>query len=499
MRLMILALSAGAVAGVVYVRGTLQDTSMRLGQAGQTVSMQGAEAMPEIHYADGSPVDADPLVSDAVSERIHQVLRAKEEREATEVDADSGESVPVPPSRPVRHSARLHDEMITPGNFKYLGAFRPPHIENDGVTFGYGGWAMAYRPDGDPDSDDDGFPGSLYIVGHQQHQKVAELSIPAPYVSKLKNADQLPVADVLQSFGDITGGLQASLSEGSSEPFQIGGMIVTDGQLHWTLHKYYNVEGVDYPSHGVTDLDLSSFSAEGPWHLGPMRSGRPEWHSYKHAGYIMEVPDAAADQWFGGRNLISGLQISTGLQYSSQGPALFAYRLPDGDVAAGQSLSALPLCWYSEQNPMPGHHPADRWTGGAWLTLGDKQAIIVVGRKSHGAVYYGEPRPGDCSPYKGYHGPPYDVEVAFYSPASLIHAAHGQSPALGLSPWLRWDTAFDGGSLSQYLFPTCGQDVGGIAYDRERNLIYLAQIDAALTQDNQWEPLPVIHVFRIVE
>jgi hypothetical protein len=447
--------------------------------------------------ANGIPT-TEPILDQAVAERVSEVLQATEENQQQNA-GESSNAADHPVSQPIRHQARLHDQMITPGNFEYLGAFRPPHVELNGVTFGYGGWGIAYREDGDPEGALDGFPGSLYLVGHQQHQQVAELSIPRPFVSRRRNADELPVAQVLQPFADITGGLQSSLTDGSSEPFQIGGMLVTDNKLHWTLHKYYNVEGVDLPSHGTTDLELGSLEADGPWHLGPLHSGLPQWHSYKHAGYILEVPQQEADTWFGGRNLISGLQISTGLQYSSQGPALFAYRLPPAGTLPGRSLDALPLCWYSEESPLPGHHPADRWTGAAWLTLGDKQAVIVVGRKSHGALYYGEPRPGDCSPYKGYHGPPYDVEVAFYSPASLIHVAHGQLPAKGLSPWLRWDGRFDGGSISQYLFPTCGQDVGGLAYDRARNLIYLTQTDAAVTKDNQWESLPVIHVFRIVQ
>ena len=61
-----------------------------------------------------------------------------------------------------------------------------------------------------------------------------------------------------------------------------------------------------------------------PWHLGPFDSDVPECHAYKHAGYICEAPASAAAA-FGGRTILSGLQISTGLQTSSQGPALFTY------------------------------------------------------------------------------------------------------------------------------------------------------------------------------
>ncbi len=45
----------------------------------------------------------------------------------------------------------------------------------------------------------------------------------------------------------------------------------------------------------------------------------------------------------------------------------------------------------------------------------------------------------------------------------------------------------------------CGQELGGLAYDRERNLIYLVQISAGYTSDNEFEPLPIIHVFHLTE
>jgi hypothetical protein len=496
MRLLYITLTVAALSVGAYLsrdlRGTLNDAPER------TMTSSGTE-IPNPNGPAATVLEPLSVLDRDVQIRVHELLADQQDKSGG-IEGDSRTPHVVRAgSQPIRHPARLHDQMITPGNFEYVGAFRPPHVEFDGVTFGYGGWGIAYRPDGDPDGADDGFPGSLFLVGHPQHQLVAELSIPVPFVSRLKLADELPVGHVLQPFFDVTGGVQKAMSGDSSEPFQIGGLLVTGHKLHWTLHKFYNVQGIDYPSHGTAELGQIPTKAAGPWHLGPADTGIPEWHSYKHAGYILEIPQSEADQWFGGRNLISGLQISTGLQYSSQGPAMFAYRLPNENLPPGSTLDAVPLCWYSEEQPLPGHHPADRWTGSAWLTLGKKQAVIVVGRISHGEVHYGEPRPGDCSPYKGYHGPPYDVEVAFYSPASLIHVAHGSTPALGLAPWLRWTNTFDGGSISQYLFRTCGQDVGGLAYDRDHNLLYLTQIDAALTSDNKFETLPIIHVFRIVE
>lgn len=436
---------------------------------------------PDLNDADESDSDASILTAHAVTEAAAGSLIRQ-----------------IHTAPPVRHSAPLHDTMITPGNFEYLGAIRMPHVQMGGTSFSFGGWGIAYNAAGDPDGDPDGFPGSLFIVGHQNDQKVAEVTIPRPIVSRLKRIDDLPASCVLRAFEDVTDGLLAEYTAGSSEPFQIGGLHVTGRYLHWTMNKYYNVAGIDYPSHGRKALTSSHAIAEGPWHLGPSNTGRPEWHSYKHAGYVFEIPTNESHQWFGGYSLISGLQTSTGLQSSSQGPAMFAYSLPEAG-APGGSLPAVPLVWYPEEQPLERHHPADRWTGGAWLTLGGKQAVVIAGRKALGAFYYGDARPQDCTPDKGYHGPPYEVQLLFYSPASLIHAANGLLSAPDVRPWFRWDSRAEGGGINQYMFPTCSRLVGGLTYDRDRSLLYLVQVDAGKTSDNEFEPLPVVHVFRIVE
>jgi len=398
---------------------------------------------------------------------------------------------------PNRQTTPLHPQMLTPGNFVYLGGFRPPLTETEDAKFSFGGWAVTHHSGGDPHGPEDGYPGSLYLLGFQPTQLVAEISIPQPV--QTRSIDALSVAVVLQPFGDVTGGMQRALTAGETEAFEIGGMQIVNDRLHWTLFKYYNVAGHDYPSHGTSSLRIDGSPADGLWHLGPMESEDPQWHSYKHAGYIAQIPDAEAVQWFGGRNLMSGLQISTGLQYSSQGPALFAYHLPEPGTPSYTSLDAVPLLWYSQERPLAGHHPADRWTGAAWLTLGDKQAVVIAGRKAHGAVHYGEPRANDCYRYKGYHGSSYEVQMLFYTSAELIGTANGRGQATQIDPWLRWDNQTSGGGIDRFMLKECGRDIGGMTYDRQNNLLYIVEVDAGFTSDNEWEPTPVIHTFRVVE
>ena len=399
-------------------------------------------------------------------------------------------------NKPIRHPGNQQDNIVLPGDFEYLGAFRPPHIEGLTSSFSYGGAAIAFHANGDQSAGNDGFPGSLFMVGHIYDQQVAEISIPKPVISHRHSMDDLEVSELLQPFGDISGGIQAAMTTNDSQPFRIGGLQVTGNALHWTQFRYYNVEGYDFLSHGLSSLSVQRPMAAGPWHLGPFESGAPEWHAYKHAGYICDVPDSMTAQ-LGGRTMLSGLQISTGLQTSSQGPALFAYSLPEGLPAAGTSLDAVPLLWYSMDRPLADHHPADSWTGAAWLTIGNEQSVVVIGRKATGPVYYGEGRPQDCTDSKGYHGPPYETQAVFYSADELLQVANGQRQAFDIQPAYRWSSQSTGGGLSQYLFPTCDQSLGGLAYDRNNNLLYLVQLEAGTTEDNPYEPLPIIHIFRI--
>lgn len=446
------------------------------------------------------PVDNDANMDinvDSTTNTLTPVPQAEQELPAAS-SAQPVESPNKPVSAaPIRQQTPMHPEMITPGNFIYLGGFRPEFGDGNAERFGLGGWAIAFRPDGDPDGPNDGYPGSLFLMGHRKQQMVAEINIPTPFVSPNKDINALPEAKMLQPFSDITKGLRAKLTNGSTEPFEIGGMHVVGSRLHWTMYKYYNVTQVDYLSHGLTTVNLADKAFRGLWHLGPHNSGDPRWHSYKNAGYIAEIPKSIADTHLNGMNLMSGLQISTGRQTSSQGPALYAYKVENENLPHGGSLKAMPLLWYPMDAPMTGHHPTDSWQGAAWLTLGSKQAVIVVGRKGLGPVHYGEPRPGECYSYKGYHASQYEVQVMFYRPQDILAGVKKSVP--NKDPWYRWNSETPGGSLNRFMYQDCGKEIGGIAYDRENNLLYISEINAALATVNDYEQLPVIHVLKIVE
>ncbi len=99
----------------------------------------------------------------------------------------------------VQHGAQA--SLITPDDFTYIGAFRLPDDSERPDTFEYGGNAMTYSPKGDAGNSDDGYPGSLYISGHDRNEevkdggKVAEISIPVPGIAD--HPSKLPQAEYL--------------------------------------------------------------------------------------------------------------------------------------------------------------------------------------------------------------------------------------------------------------------------------------------------------------
>ncbi len=58
--------------------------------------------------------------------------------------------------------------LLHPDDLTYLGAFRLPDCGERLSTFAYGGEAMTFNPGGDPSGPPDGFPGSLFVMGHNR-------------------------------------------------------------------------------------------------------------------------------------------------------------------------------------------------------------------------------------------------------------------------------------------------------------------------------------------
>ncbi len=384
---------------------------------------------------------------------------------------------------------------IQPADLVYQGAFRLPDAPGtpENVGWEWGGSAMTYYPDGDPDGPSDGTPGSIFGSGHDQTQYVSEIKIPVPIISSDKDVDDLNTAETLQDFYDIRG----NLYDGRFEAWEIPraglaylpkqGSQTTD-KLHfcWGVHMQ---EGDTGPSHGWCELDLSAPQSAGIWRIGG-------YWNYATTDYLFDIPQSWADTYTPGKYLATG-RFRDGGQ-GGEGPSLFAYGLNEGTPpTSGTLLSATPLLLYGtayEDNPptMNNYHHSDEWSGGAWLTASDKSAVIFVGTKGQGDCWYGcadgtyePPWPDDCD--RGWWSTSFVGQILFYDPADLAAVAQGGMETWEPQPYVTLE-------IDEYLYHIESSQqkyhVGAASFDRERGLLYV------------FEPLadgdkPLVHVWRV--
>jgi len=385
-------------------------------------------------------------------------------------------------------------QLIRPDDLVYMGAFRLPDSpgtpENVGWEWSIWTSAAAYYPEGDPDGPDDGFPGSIFAVGHDQTQYVSEVSIPVPVISPDKNLDELNTARTLQSFADIRGGLFDEM-----EMPRVGLAYLppqgaqTTGKLYFAWAPHLD-EGATNPSHGWCELTLSDPRSAGAWRIG-------DYWNYVTGDYLFDIPRSWADTYASGRYLATG-RFRDGGQ-GAQGPSLFAVApWEEGNPpAAGSTLPATPLLLYTavtdeEQHRVEDYHHSDEWNGAAWLTAGNRSAVIFVGTKGTGDCWYGcadgtdtPPWPDDCD--RGWWSTGFVGRMIFYDPADLAAVAQGNMESWRPQPYATMD-------IDDYLYHiTSGQQkyhVGAMTFDRERGLLYL------------FEPFgdgdkPLVHVWSV--
>jgi hypothetical protein len=263
---------------------------------------------------------------------------------------------------------------------------------------------------------------------------------------------------------------------------------------------------------------------------------------YAVNGYLVEIPRAWADAHAGGRYLGTGRYKDGG--WSGMGPALFALApWAEGNPPAdGTRLPATTLLLYSNtrgEDPtefrLRGYQHCDEWEGGAWLTSGDRAALIFGGTKGVGSVYWygwrhpsGDDRPcidadvspetgGYCFAADGTPCPPelrvpcsndagdrgwwtsaWEAQFLFYDPADLAAVADGASEPHEPQPYasLALDERLFLDAAAPDIVATVGAGaqrryrLGEMTYDRERGLLYVLERFADGSR-------PVVHVWRI--
>jgi hypothetical protein len=434
-------------------------------------------------------------------------------------------------------------ELLQAGDFEYLGAFLLPGGEDRPKTFAYGGNAMTFNPDGDGGGEVDGFPGSLFVMGHDRiaygevpdGNQVAEVSIPVPVIGK--NLEELNTAEFVQDFENVTKGAFTALEEIPRVGMTYLNRPETGPLIHitWGAHLQTREEA----SQGWFNPDLRNASLHGFWYLGKQ-------DPFSVTGYLFEIPADWAETFAGGRMLASGRYRDGG--QGGMGPALFAYtpwRADGSPVENGTHLAEIPLLQYENAYAteefvrcLNGYSHADEWEGGAWLTTADgKSAVLFAGTKATGEkTWYGYINPagtdkvcvdrhitdyptcrtadggvcpeadlvgccdeegGTCASMRGWWSNRFDAQLILYDPDDLASVATGKLESWQPQPYAvididehlflsppEWDL-ITVGSGDQRRFR-----IGDVSFDRQNGLLYVLELYADGGK-------PVVHVWRV--
>lgn len=417
-------------------------------------------------------------------------------RQTQETDSESTAPVvsrtvaPLPEPAPVGTA-----HLIDPASLEYRGAFRLPDASG-GSNWEWSGQAMTYFPAGDPNGPDDGYPGSLFAVGHDHQQQISEISIPVPVKSPQKQLQELPTATTLQPFHEVRGSLRREL-----EIPRVGleYLPATDGgvgKLHFCWGQHFEFE--NEPTHGWCEIDLAKPQPQGLWRLD-------DYTNYVTNDFLFEIPESWGKRHLPDYRMASG-RFRDGT-WGGLGPALVAYRPPsassppaNGSVVAevkpllmyGTPLPGVPELEVSPDHKMNNFSEADDWTGGAWLAAGDRSAVILVGTKGSGKTWYGfangvvYPTSGDPNdPVPDVPPFPYDMrgwwsteihgQMLFFDPEQLAQVAAGELKSWEPQPYavleldeFLFDPGFDHPRQKRYSLAAC-------AFDRARQMLYLLE------------------------
>lgn len=402
--------------------------------------------------------------------------------------------------------------LIQPSNLEYRGAFRLPagqSSDEEAESWGWGGSAMTFYPDGDPNGPSDGYTGSIFGTGHDQYQYVSEINIPKPVISANKNLVDLHTAETLQGFADIRGkypeiprvGLEYLPKQGKQ----------TSDKLYYAWGEHLE-ESDTGPSHAWSELDLSNPELAGLWRID-------DQEKYVTADYIFAAPKSWADKNTEGQMLITG-RFRDGGQ-GSQGPSLFAYApWQDGNPPEnGTALEATTLLKYKSfyedadrEDSLKNYHHSDEWSGGAWLTTGNRSAVVMVGTKGMGKDWYGFSDgtvfPTDGSEFtgtvpdyphdaRGWWSTSFEAEIIFYDPADLAAVASGQMKSYEPQPYATLNIdeyLYNIDKINNPDFPVERNQyrLGAASFDRDNGMLYIFE-----TRGDSENLRPLVHVFKI--
>lgn len=375
--------------------------------------------------------------------------------------------------------------LIYEDDIEYIGSFALPQGDFGESRFGYSGRALAAYNDADLHT--------LFLEGHAHHPgNVAQVRIP----DKLGTGDDLPIAEVLQDFHDITDGKLSSLGTNGYEA--VFGLLPYDGRLIVGAASWYDAACQQSASHGISDLDLSiDDDFEGFNAIDAVADAR------SLGGYMTDVP-AEWQERLGGPVLTGNSALSI-ISCISSGPAATVFNPDDlGLSASGSTIVYYPLSDYLVSGGVTDENTFKFGSGVKGIAFpSGSDSILFFGVQTMADGYCYGPGTTDeslhkveteggtycydlCSQYKGGHGYPYVHYVWAYDANDVLAVLSGDDDPWNMKPYAEWqlddlDTSGCAGMRSAAYDPDTGRLYISQEYGEQPRIdVFLISSDACL-------------------
>lgn len=363
----------------------------------------------------------------------------------------------VEPIRPPKSATSFlgirAERLLQQSDLTYIGGFKTPFGATIADSYAYGGTALAYWPAHD----------TILLVGHDQYQKVAEVTIPKNLASSL-NLNDYPRATFRQFFADPFDGRVSPIGDSG---YKVGGFLVWGDSLISTAYVYYDANGSQTLSHFKSSQDLTRTNdTQGPYQVGTAGAGFV-------SGPMIPIPT----EWQAalGGPALTGHCCMPIISRTSLGPAVSVF--DPADVGTRSPVPATQVLSYPLSHPTLGACESSGALfncssgSGGFVFPDGTRSVLFFGRLGTGPYCYGVGgATGECRDptdnNKGPHTYPYQYEVWAYDVLDLISVKNGQKQPWQILPYKTWsfDLPIQNGN----------RGIAGAAYDPAARRIYIS-------------------------
>jgi hypothetical protein len=362
---------------------------------------------------------------------------------------------------PVSSQDALPQRLLHADDLIHTGSFTLPDIPGDDEGFAFANGTIAFNAANH----------SLFVVGHDWYERVAEVSIPEPGGQ----------ASLLQPLTDPFEGRLRDINPRDVNRQRIGGMFVVGDQLILSAYSDYDAEHTARASHFVRTTNLSARGVvKGPISVGSLGAAFT-------AGYFAPVPPAWQSPL--GGTLLNGQCCLNIITRTSYGPSVSVVD-PAAIIALNNPARAVPLVAYPENRqtlgPWDGSYSDARPFNGTSRIRGvvlpeGTASVLFFGDQGMGRFCYGD-EDGCADPERrdqGNHAYPYQPHVWAYNAHDLAHVRAGRRRPWDLKPY------------ATFRMPVLTRAaVGGAAVDPSTGRIYVTELRGDGDK-------PRIHIFEV--